>query len=268
MDPEFVRSSPRIAYTGAGHGEPLIFLHGVGGGRHNWARQLQVFSSRYRCVAWDARGYGASERVHEPFPFAAFATDLERLLDHLDVVTCTLVGLSMGGRIALEFYSHAPDRVGGLVLCSCFPSFRHGPGGHARADFLRRRLDPIRAGGTLESIAPELVASLVGPTCSAEVTDALVASMGAVHPSTYAHALQASMGFDRWSLLSRISVPVTLIFGECDRLTPPSVGKLMQEQIPGSLLEVIADAGHVLNLEAPAHFEAALRRALSWGGRP
>src|SRR5690606_35205534 len=119
----FVPGSPRLAYDAAGRGECVVFLHGIGGNRSNWTGQLAALAPRYRAVAWDARGYGASDDYEGALDFADFSTDLGRLLDHLAAPAAHLVGLSMGGRIALDFYERAPARVKSLVLCDTFPGY-------------------------------------------------------------------------------------------------------------------------------------------------
>ena len=61
--------SPAIAYGEQGHGVPLVFLHGIGGNRHNWSEQVDAFSSCYRTIAWDTRGYGDSDDYQGPCRF-------------------------------------------------------------------------------------------------------------------------------------------------------------------------------------------------------
>ena len=94
----------------------MLFLHGIGGNRHNWDRQVAAFSTRYRAAAWDARGYGDSDDYAGPLDFADFWRDLERVLDQLSEKRAHLVGLSMGGRIARDFALQRPHRVASLTL--------------------------------------------------------------------------------------------------------------------------------------------------------
>ncbi|MGH7966696.1 MAG: alpha/beta fold hydrolase, partial [Candidatus Binatia bacterium] len=85
-----------IAYDIEGSGPLIVFLHGIGGNRTNWQAQLAHFGVRFCAVAWDARGYGASDDSPQTLQFSDYADDLVRLLDHLKAERAHLVGLSMG----------------------------------------------------------------------------------------------------------------------------------------------------------------------------
>ena len=111
-----IGESPALAVDVAGDGPLVILLHGVGGGRGNWAGQLPVLA-RYACaVAIDHRGYGDSEDYEGPLAFTDFADDVIRVADHFHARSVHLCGLSMGGRIALDCYRRHPSRVASLVL--------------------------------------------------------------------------------------------------------------------------------------------------------
>src|SRR5690606_37984467 len=96
---------PGIAYAKCGTGdETMIFLHGIGGNKDNWNEQLRYFASAgYRAVAWDVRGYGDSDDYDGDFLFEDVSADMLRLLDELAVARAHFVGLSMGGRILMDF---------------------------------------------------------------------------------------------------------------------------------------------------------------------
>ena len=84
-------------------------MHGIGGNRTNWYEQQTTLSNWYCTVALDARGYGESDDPIETLEFSDFADDLNSLLDHLEVKQAHLVGLSMGGMIAQDFYAREQD---------------------------------------------------------------------------------------------------------------------------------------------------------------
>lgn len=120
---DFVPGDPRIAYDHLGMGDVVLFLHGIGGNRTNWRDQLPAFAERFHAVAWDARGYGLSDDYSGPLNFGDFATDILRLLDQLSVRTAHIVGLSMGGLIALGFNARSKDGVKTLSLSGARASF-------------------------------------------------------------------------------------------------------------------------------------------------
>jgi 3-oxoadipate enol-lactonase len=149
-----------IAYDIGGHGPLVVFLHGIGGNRRNWEGQVDYFGARFCAVAWDARGYGASDDSPHPLRFRDYADDLARLLDHLDAARAHLVGLSMGGMILQDFYSRHPDRVATLSLVDTSVGFG-SVSQEVRRDFLARRLEPLERGLTPADIAPAVVEVLV-----------------------------------------------------------------------------------------------------------
>src|SRR6266540_4997902 len=134
-----------IAYDVEGSGPFVVFLHGIGGNRSNWAGQLAHFGTRFCAVAWDARGYGGSDDPPQTLKFSDYADDLVRLLDHLNAERAPLVGLSMGGMIIQDFYGRYADRVATLALVDTSAGFG-SVSEDTKRDFLARRLDPLERG--------------------------------------------------------------------------------------------------------------------------
>lgn len=252
---DFVPGTPRLAYDHAGAGPPVVvFMHGIGGNRSNWRDQLPAFAAHFHAVAWDARGYGQSDDYDGPLDFADFSADLLRLLDHLGAAKAHLVGLSMGGRIAQDFYPRHPERVASLVLCDTFAGYSAEFGPRDREAFIRLRRQPLVEGKEPRDIAPAVARTLIGRGASEAHFQRLVESMSALHKQSYIKTVEATTRYDRVADLPNIAVPVLLVYGEDDRLTPPDTGRRMAARIPDARLEVIADAGHLSNIEAPETF--------------
>ena len=127
---DYVPGPPRIAVDHLGAGPPVILMHGIGGNRTNWHDQLPEFGAQFHAITWDARGYGASDDYEGALDFGDFAHDLARVLQYFKVPRGHLVGLSMGGMIAMDFYSRYPAQVATLTLCDSLPDLR------------RRNVDP------------------------------------------------------------------------------------------------------------------------------
>ena len=256
-----IPGSPRLTCDVAGDGPPVVFLHGIGGNRTNWTGQLRFLEDGFTGYAWDARGYGGSGDVPGERRFAHFAEDLARLLDHLQIDRAHLVGLSMGARILLTFFPGHSDRVATLTLCDCFYGFR-AMSEEKQREFLELREKPLREGRSFADLAPALIDSLVAPDASAGARSALHASIVALRAEPYLKTLKATTVFDAFADMADIDVPVQLIFGEHDRLTPPSIGEKMVELIADARLAVLEGAGHLSNLERPAEFNEVLRAFL------
>ncbi|MEQ8663724.1 MAG: alpha/beta fold hydrolase [Gammaproteobacteria bacterium] len=256
---DYVPGTPRLAYDHAGSGAAVVFLHGIGGNADNWHRQLAMLADGYHAVAWDARGYGNSDDYAGALDFADFAADLLRLLDHLGCARAHLCGLSMGGRIALDFHDRHPARVASLVLVDTFPGYDAAFTQEGRERFVRERRQPLLEGKALADIAPAVAASLVSPHASPAVTQQLVDSMCKLHKVSYLKTIEAMTMYQPVSDVAQIRVPVQVIVGADDRLTPPRVAQKMAAAIPDARLLVLADTGHLSNLERPDEFDACLR---------
>lgn len=254
---ERVLDAPKIAIDHGGAGELLIFMHGIGGNRTNWADQLTLFSDSFHAVAWDARGYGESDDYDGPLDFGDFAADLRKLIDHFGVDRAHLCGLSMGGRIAQDFYARHPDRVATLSLVATFHGFQNFTD-EERQRFVDLRKKPLLEGKEPKDIAPVVAKTLIGPNASDAQFERLVASMAALHKESYIKTVEATTYYNRTADLDKIRVPTLLVYGEHDSLTRPELGKEMQAHIKGSEMVVIDDSGHLINLEQPAAFNRAL----------
>ena len=254
----FVPGSPRLAVDHAGTGPLVLFLHGIGGNRSNWTEQIDACSAGFHAAAWDARGYGDSDDYPDRLDFGDFADDVLRVLDHFGERKAHLVGLSMGGRIAQDFYAIFPDRVSTLALCDTMPDFTVTLTPEKRADFVRLRQEPLLAGKRPEDIADALVDGLIGPDASDDARRRMVDSVSALRADSYLKTIEASLTFDRSAEVDRIAAPTLLIYGEHDRLTPPEIGRDLHRRIAGSEFVLIEGAGHLSNVEKPAAFNAAL----------
>ncbi len=247
----------RLAYEREGTGPVVVFMHGIGGNRTNWYEQQTDLSNRYCTVALDARGYGESDDPIETLEFSDFADDLNSLLNHLEVNRAHLVGLSMGGMIAQDFYSRYPRRVATLTLADSSQGM--GTADEAdRQDFLKRRLDPLESGLTPAELAPKMIDLLVGSRASEKVRQRLLDSLSVVRTGPYIQALKATVSTDFRSILPNIDVPTLIIVGDEDKVLPPSESQLLADAIPGAELVTIEHAGHLSNIESPDRFNAIL----------
>lgn len=250
--------APALAADVAGHGELLLFLHGVGGHRGNWRRQVAHFSHRYRTVALDLRGYGDSDDYDAPLCFTDFADDVVRVLDHFRADRAHVVGLSMGGRIALDLVARYPARVASLTLADTSAGSKETQDPAKIAAFLAARRKPLLDGMTPAELAPTLVETLVGPHATAEQRGELVDSLARLHAESYLKTLEAVTCFTAFPDFARLAVPVQVIVGSEDRVAPPNIARAMAGSIPHARLTIIAGAGHISNVEAPDAFNAAL----------
>ena len=254
---EYIPGPPRIAVDHAGAGQLLIMLHGIGGNRTNWHDQLPVFGVHFHAVSWDARGYGASDDHEGPLDFGDFARDLARVLDHFNSARAHLVGLSMGGMIAMDFYSRYPERVATLTICDSLPGFNHLTP-EQRREFVRLRQEPLLNGKEPKDIASSVAETLIGKSARPGSFERLVASMSALHKESYLKTIAGGASYQRHFELEKFAVPTHVVVGDEDRLTPPEMSRQMAARIPGARLTVIEGAGHLSNIEQPEKFNGAV----------
>jgi 3-oxoadipate enol-lactonase len=254
---DYVPGPPRIAVDHAGVGPLVILMHGIGGNRTNWHDQLPAFAAHLHAVSWDARGYGASDDYEGPLDFGDFAGDLARVLDHFKSPRAHLVGLSMGGMIAMDFYSRSPERVATLTICDSLPGFNHLTA-EQRQEFVRLRQEPLLAGKEPKDIAPVVAQTLIGKSARPGSFQRLVESMSALHKQSYLKTIASTANYQRSFDMEKIAVPTHIVVGDEDRLTPPETSRQMAERIFGTRLTLIEGAGHLSNIEQPEKFNRAV----------
>lgn len=248
---------PHISVDHMGSGELVIFLHGVGGNKRNWHDNLAVFARHFHAAAWDARGYGESDDYDGDLDQMDFVHDLARVLDHFGEKRAHIVGLSMGGRIAMAFAEHHPDRLLTLTLCDTvngFPQLSEAD----IAEFVRRRKDPLVNGKEPKDIAVPVAKTLISPKASPEAFDKLVDSISRLHKLSYIKTIESSVKSKAHTKLGEISVPTHVMCGEEDRLATPAMAREIAALIPNAEVTIIPEAGHLINIERPAEFNAAV----------
>jgi len=246
--------TPAYVATGTGR-ETIVLLHGLGGSHEVWQPQMGAFPG-LRTLAWDMPGYGQSASLPE-MTFTALGHALEALLNELGIRNVHLVGHSMGGMVALEYAATHPDRIASLALSATSAAFGTSNGTWQR-QFVSARLAPLDAGQTMADLAPSLVAGMIGE--SADPAGVAIAEqiMSAVPEDTYRAAIACLVGFDKRAALAAIQAPTLLIAGSSDKVAPPAMMERMAARMPSARYRVIENAGHLMNLEQPAAFNAAL----------
>jgi 3-oxoadipate enol-lactonase len=248
--------SPHIAVDHMGTGDLVVFLHGIGGNKRNWHPNLEAFAAHWHAAAWDARGYGESDDYDGPLDFLDYTRDLARVLDFFNARKVHVVGLSMGGRIALDFAALHPDRLLTLTLCDTHQGFAHFSE-EKKQDFVRLRREPLEKGGTPKDIAVPVAKSLCGPRAVPGAFEQLVDSLSRLHKDSYLKCIEASVRAETHGRLEDIRVPTHVIVGSDDTLTTPAMCREIADAISGAKLTVIPDAGHLVNIEQPEAFNRA-----------
>ncbi|MBL8705839.1 MAG: alpha/beta fold hydrolase [Rhodospirillales bacterium] len=237
-------------------GEPVVFLHGIGGQPELFRPQLAEFGRTHRCIAWEMPGYGRTTLPAET-SFASLAAALGRLMDRAAAPRAHLVGHSMGGMVALEFAAAHPERVRSLAISGSSAAFG-GSSGAWQAEFIAKRTRPLDEGRGMAGIAPDVVDGLLGDAPDPGARPAAIAAMSAIPEASYRAALSCLVTFDRRDALPGLAMPVLLLAGSRDTVASPELMKKMQSKIPGAQYAEIEGAGHLANIEKPQAFNDAL----------
>ena len=248
----------RLGYEAAGDpsSPPLVFLHGIGGAARAWRGQLNFFGDRYRAIAWDMPGYGASAPL-STVSIAALADLLQDFLQQIGAIRPILVGHSIGGMIVQQLLVKSPGIAGAVVLAQTSPAFGK-PDGDWQKAFIGARLGPLDRGETMVSLASALVRELVGDDPDASGMALARDCMAAVPETTYRAIMLALMGFDLRGALASIAVPTLVLSGSKDKNAPAPMMAKMAAHIPTATYVELEGVGHLVNLERPATFNAAL----------
>ncbi len=244
--------SPRPA------GPPLVLIHGAGGNAMHWPAELRRLPGG-TVYALDLPGHGKSGGAGRT-EVGAYAEVVCAFADALDLPPFVLAGHSMGGAIAMECALRYPNRLAGLILVGTGARLRVAP----------QILDGILA--DFAGATELLTAWTHGEATAPNLRRLYLRRLREVDPQVLHGDFAACDAFDRRADVSRITAPTLILCGDADRMTPVKYSQYLHEQIAGSQLTVIPDAGHMVMLEQPAavaeaviHFLAGPARVSSQG---
>jgi pimeloyl-ACP methyl ester carboxylesterase len=260
----------RVRYRIGGDGPVILLIHGITGSSAQWETTMELLESDFTVIAPDLLGHGESAKPRGDYSLGAYASGLRDLLAWLEVPAATVVGHSLGGGIAMQFAYQFPERCERLGLVNS--------GGLGREVNIVLRAAALPGA---ELVLP-LIAANWSRSVGVAVSDALgrlglrlgsdIAEMGRGYASlidsearsAFLHTLRAVIepGGQRVSAVDRLylaeELPTLIVWGERDPLIPVKHAYTAHEAMPGSRLELFADAGHFPQLEEPVRFAGVL----------
>lgn len=251
----------RLYYEETGSGLPVVFVHEFAGDYRSYEMQMRYFGQRYRCIAYNARGYPPSDVPKDPASYSQSRArdDIRAVLDALKIEQAHIVGLSMGGFATLHFGFTYPTRARSLVVAGC----GYGAAPDKRARFAA---EAEAAATHFESLTMAKAAAgyALGPTRVqfqnkdrrgwAEFANQLAehSTEGSALTMRGVQARRPSL-FDLVEQMKSITAPTLVVTGDEDwPCLEPAL--LMKRTIPTAALVVMPNAGHAINLEDPAAF--------------
>ncbi|MFI4985631.1 MAG: alpha/beta fold hydrolase [Solirubrobacterales bacterium] len=279
----------RVIYRVAGSGPPIVLIHGMLNSSSHWQSVASNLARDYTVIAPDLIGHGDSAAPRGDYSLGAHAASIRDLLAAVEIERATIVGHSLGGGVAMQFFYQFPQRVERLVLISS------GGLGHEVSPMLRTAALPgmslllsltihprlltglrawghrLRERGNAAGVYLQAIARALGPLENAEARGAFLHTLRAVID---VHGQRVS-ATDRLYLLE--SIPTMIVWGGRDNTIPLAHGRKAHEAIPHSRFRTLAKAAHFPHLEDPDGLSDALRAFISettpgviedgdWGG--
>lgn len=241
-----------------GDGPAIVLLHGWSYDLHLWdALSAALVAAGWRVVRMDLRGHGGSP-VQGPYPFVALSGDLEAVIGELELDRPVILGLSLGGFLAMRYAIDHPDGVRGVVLADTWTTPISLDTAHAQSL-------PTTADGPDALWTWWLERNGGGQALQDPAKKAAGERLSRQNADGLRHAIAACASRQPVELdeLGTIQAPVLVLAGENDRLFSPAMHQEISDAIANSRLHIIAGAGHISVADAPAEFTGAVTQFLT-----
>lgn len=246
-----------LCYRIDGEGDPIVGIHGYGSKKESFMAQTPVLGKQFKMISYDNRGSGKSERPNTPYMMEMFADDLNGLLVYLRIKKTHIIGLSMGGMIALKFVNKYPSRVNKLVLINTLAKIPNDFDSEAYIQWRIKSLelknkDPEKTFwdstqfGFHHKIRREMKANPKKKFYGLWSAEDLL-EYYQTNPSTPQDIRNIALYFktyDEYKHLSDIPHKTLLITASHDKLVPKSKMFEIHEKLPNSIFKIIEGAGH------------------------
>ena len=239
-----------LSYQIQGSGDPLVLIHGLGSRSRDWQYQMEYFSKYFKVLTYDLRGHGHSDKPRGPYSIEQFAMDTNQLLLSLGMTPCHVVGISLGGMIAMQLALDAPENVKSLVLVNTTPDMV------VRSIKQRlelwQRLLLVRFFGMRK--VGEVLASRIFPgSDQLELRNLFVERWAENDPFAWRESLKGLVGWSVLDRLGEIRCPVLVISADQDYI-PVSEKEAYGSKFPDGRLVVIENSHHATPVDQPEKF--------------
>ncbi|MGA8943817.1 MAG: alpha/beta hydrolase [Thermoactinomyces sp.] len=242
--PTLESNGATLFYQVTGEGSPIIFTHGASWNHLQWNKQVDYFKDHYKVIVWDVRGHGYSSLPEGPVDSENFSADLIALMNHLNLETAVICGLSMGGHISLQTAVRYPERVKGLILIGtpCSNTFNLYEKIFVPINRISSKLIPMKISGKIQA----KMLSRFNPENYHYITEAF--SM--LSHDKWNRVWSAVTRMESKKDLHKVKCPTLLLIGDQDNMTNHQQ-TYMHQHIPDSEIKTIANAHHGTNLDNP-----------------
>jgi 3-oxoadipate enol-lactonase len=246
-----------LAYELLGEGPPLLLIQGLGYGGRGWGPVLNLLAEDFTVVAFDNRGFGASDVPRGPYSVNQLAEDARAVLDAAGLERAHVAGVSLGGMVAQELALANADRVDRLVLACTTPG---GLGSYAMPSQTVSLM--LEAPSLTPDVAlRKFVENALGDGGSEELVERIVAYRTANPPDLGGWQSQATAGatHDALDRIREINAPTLIVHGTKDAVVDPRNADLLAERIPDARVELLPGCGHLPFWEEPKRFARLIK---------
>ena len=237
-------------------GPAVVFVNSLGTDFRLWDKILPSLPETLRVIRYDKRGHGLSACPPPPYGMGALVTDLERLLDHLEVRDAVVVGCSIGGMIAQGIAVKRLDQVRAMVLSNTGAKI-------GTSEMWTERIDTVKTGGIAALSDTILERWFSKPFHATAEFKAWEAMLVRTPVDGYVGCSAAIAGTDFYSTTASLTLPTLAIAGSEDGSTPPDLVRETAALVKGSRFELIRGAGHLPMVEKPEEFSEVLNGFLA-----
>lgn len=246
-----------LAYNVQGAGRPIVLVHGFPLDSRIWVATAAILARSMRVFCLDLRGFGESAPV-DSFSMRDLANDVAEAAEKLKIAPCPMAGLSMGGYVLQTLAKYRPEAISHLILVDT-KAEADSAEGRAKREAMAR--DALQKG--TKAVADAMAPNMLGAAPDPAVVGELRTIMESQRPETLAAASLAMRDREDFTpFLPTLRIPLRLIYGTQDTISPLSIGQAIQQRVPGSQLFPIDNAGHLAPMEQPEAVADAILRSV------
>jgi pimeloyl-[acyl-carrier protein] methyl ester esterase len=245
-----------LAWREAGHGTPLVLVHGWSMSSAVFLEALEELSSDYRVLAPDLCGHGHSDPGEE-YGLEKLADDLMQWLDHLGISSCNLLGWSLGGQVSMQMALNSPERFLKLALVCTTPRFCSGDGWEGglsptQVRAMERNLKRNFMGTMGDFFFSMFAGEQHPPERYRQILQRSVRSVPPITSEVSIGGLLTLRDSDVREHAEQLGCPVLVHYGALDTITPRAAGDWLSQKIPGARSVCVEGVGHAPFFSQPA----------------
>ncbi len=246
-----------VIESGEDNSQAIIFIHAFPLCSRMWDKQVEALQGNFRIVVYDLRSFGYSEMGDGHFTIDSHVSDLISIIDSLRLDKPVVCGISMGGYITLRALELYQSKFKGAIIADSKAEPDNNPTKHARAEQIK-----MIKNGQREQFTENFIKAALSETNYTEKTE-LVAFLKEMigwqkNEAINGALLTMAARADTTDALDKFDIKMLLTAGKEDKLTPPEFSKIIYGKTRNSDFKLIANAGHLPNMENPEDFNATI----------